>query len=310
MEQAISFKCDGQQIIGILHRPDGPSGERPNLGLVLAHSGSRGRLGNTFHYPFMARQLARLGYPVLRCDPPGLGDSSGTIATGPTRSFYREIQEGRFVGDTLAAIKELRRLTSPRHVVLIGICGGAITALEAAALAEGVSGAALLSIPVTLDFARTEAPGVIPPEYARKYLRSLYASKIFSPRAWLRLVTLRSDVSLIRSYVAAILRGLMPAPAQPGARKTGASRFNPRFLESLQKMMQGKRRVVFIFGEDDRFRWDFEREFYDIYWHTDAAHAKYCSIHKIPHCNHMLTMREWQQQAVQLIADWLPSVVR
>lgn len=304
-ERAVSFPYRGEQVFGILHEPERATATKPPLGFVLPHSGSRGRLGCTFHYTFFARELARQGYPVLRFDPPGLGDSSGVIETGPTHDLYGSIQSGRYVGDTLVAIDELRRLATPRRVVLLGICGGAITALAAAAAADDVAGAAVMSIPVMLNHAQQNITDRIPADYARKHLVSLYARKLLSPRAWWRLATRQSDLAAIKPYLAAALRrarGLPPAAASTGTRT------NPHFFASARALVERKRRALVVFGEDDRFRFEFDREFYQVHWRGNPTYDALWELRHIKHCNHMLTMREWQQQALQLVLQWLPRV--
>lgn len=310
MERAISFPYKGERLFGILHEPESGAG-RPSLGFVFPHSGARGRLGCTFHYPFFARALARQGYPVLRWDPPGLGDSGGTIETGPTKELYGSIQSGRYVGDTLVAIEELRRLASPQRIVLFGVCGGAITALESAAIADEVAGAAILSIPVMLDSADQNVTERIPPEFARKHLMALYARKLLSPRAWWRLLTMKSEMDVIKPYLSAALRSTRRAPETTTPAAAGPAegvRSNPHFFEAARAVIKRKRRAIIIFGEDDRFRWEFERDFMNVEWRQNPAYSALWELHLLKDCNHMLTMREWQEQAMQLVLQWLPRV--
>ena len=306
MERAISFPYKGERLFGILHEPESGA-TRPSLGFVFPHSGARGRLGCTFHYPFFARALARQGYPVLRWDPPGLGDSAGAIETGPTKDLYRSIQSGRYVGDTLVAIEELRRLASPQRIVLFGVCGGAITALESAAVADDVAGAAILSIPVMLDSAEQNLTERLPPEYARKHLMALYARKLLSPRAWWRFVTRQSDMDVIKPYFNAALRSTRRPQEATSAAPAGVQS-NPHFFEAARAVIKRKRRAIVIFGEGDRFRWEFEREFRNVDWRQNPAYDALWELHLLKDCNHMLTMREWQEQAMQLVLQWLPRV--
>lgn len=306
MERAVSFEYEGKQLFGILHEPEGEP--RPSLGFVFPHSGSRGRLGNTFHYPYFARALAKQGYPVLRFDPPGLGDSGGTIETGPTYDLYNSIQSGCYVGDTVAAIDELRRLSSPKKVVLLGVCGGAITALQTAAVAD-VAGTAIMSVPVMLDSSQQKQSDTIPTEYARKYLFALYARKLLSPRAWWRFMRGKSQMSVIVPYLSAALRRTRTTPTVTAT--TASERdvqANPRFFEAARALMQRDRKTLAIFGDDDPFWWHFEREFYKVHCGPDSAYHRLWEIHLLKDCNHMLTMREWKEKAMELVLQWLPRL--
>ena len=272
-EEAVSFRHDGDLLFGILHAPEGAA--PPALGFVFPHSGSRGRLGNTFHYRFFARELARRGYPVLRFDPPGLGDSEGVIETAFTQDFYGSIQHGRYVGDTLAAVAELRRRAHPKRIVLLGVCGGAFTALASAAASGTVDGAVLLSLPVMLDSSRTEQVKRIPAEHARKRL-AIYRDKLLSPKAWWRFITSQSDTQAIKTYVRALLPSLIASRFQkPTATDDGAAKLtaNPLFFEAARTLARRARRVLLIYGREDHFYSEFEREFLDVHWAREPAYA-------------------------------------
>ncbi|MFH1132618.1 MAG: alpha/beta fold hydrolase [Pseudomonadota bacterium] len=310
MEKPISFQVKDATLFGILHLPEAEPTERPELGLVFVHSGSRGRLGNTFHYPFFARHLAKLGYPVLRFDPAGIGDSTGEPDRCPMNDFYGKIQVGKFVDETLVAIEEFHRLVNPKRIVLFGICGGAITALLTGPRSQLVDALVLLSIPVLLDSSQQSQIDRIPKEFARKYLISLYARKLLSLKAWKRLLLFQSETGAIWTYLKAAIKG-------PGAKAKSSvdsenqnMRFNKYFLEALDSTMERSNPALFLFGEEDEFRWEFEREFYNVYWEKNPAYKRLCDIHFFPFCNHMFTLREWQQQALKVTELWLEKLAK
>lgn len=308
IERPLLFRSGQAQLCGMLHLPARTGERQPEIGLVFAQSGARGRLGNTFHYPYFARRLAALGYPCLRFDPAGLGDSTGEIQTGNMHDFYGQIGGGRFVGDTLSAIDELLRHVSPKRIVLFGVCGGAITALMAAPRSVRVDGVILLSLPVMLDSAQQGQLGRIPGDYARGYLFRLYANKLVSPKAWKRLITRKSDTAQIWSWVkASFFTRAHKAKGGAGSGERDPA-FNDNFLESLDALVARQGKLLVLFGQDDKFRYEWERDFYDKYWTNNPRYEECSTIHYIAQCNHMFTLREWQASAMDLATSWLQSL--
>lgn len=333
MEEVFEFNSGEQQLVGILNPGEGPAGGKgPEVGVVFANAGARGRLGSTFQYPYYARQLAKQGIPSLRFDPHGIGDSEGLIETREMEGFYGVLQGGLFVDDLLVAIEEFRKRVKPRRIVLWGVCGGAITSLIAAAKTELVDGVVLLSVPVLLDSAEEGEGEVIPAGYAREYLIAAYGKKIFSLEAWTRLLRGESELDTIWSYSVAIAKGgldkvragldprtladqlkrrLRRMRAKQRKVTHDAERhpmFNERFLESLDRMMAGRHPVLFVFGEGDAIRWHFEEHFQQPFWQDDPAYAELCDVHYLAGCNHLFTLREWQDQALEIAKPWLSGL--
>jgi len=97
---------DGFRLFGILHQPDRP--REPGLGILLLSPGVKMRVAPHRLYNKMAAGLAALGYPVLRFDFHGLGDSEGDASETNLADLYRATQQGRYVPDTLCAISSVR----------------------------------------------------------------------------------------------------------------------------------------------------------------------------------------------------------
>lgn len=328
MEEVFEFRSGEHQLTGILNVPAGAS-SGADVAVLFANAGARGRLGSTFQYPYYARQLAELGIPSLRFDPHGIGDSEGLLETREMLAFYGVLQQGLFVEDLLVAIEEFRRRVRPRRLVLCGVCGGAITSLIAAGKADVVDGVILLSVPVLLDSAAEDEAEVIPAGYAREYLIAAYGKKIFSLDAWSRLLSGKSELDTIARYSAAILKGgierarglLDPRQLADQLRRRmrtmragrhkvthEAERhpmFNERFLESLDALMGRRAPVLLVFGEGDAIRWHFEEHFQKPFWQDDPAYAELCEVHYLAGCNHLFTLKEWQDRALDLARPWL-----
>jgi dipeptidyl aminopeptidase/acylaminoacyl peptidase len=117
MEIPVVFECRGQQIIGMLHLPEG-HGRFPTALLLHGFTGTKVEAHRMFVK--LSRALADHGIASLRFDYRGSGDSAGEFEDMTIRSE---------VADSLEAIKFLarhKRLNS-RRLALIGLSmGGAV----------------------------------------------------------------------------------------------------------------------------------------------------------------------------------------
>src|SRR2546425_3695217 len=105
METPIVFDCRGQQIVGMLHLPEG-KGRFPAALLLHGFTGTKTEAHRMFVK--LARALADHGIASLRFDYRGSGDSAGTFEDMTIRSE---------VADSIEAIRFLarhRRLNSRR----------------------------------------------------------------------------------------------------------------------------------------------------------------------------------------------------
>ena len=117
-EQAVTFGCAGETLIGILALPESLE-QRSATGIVVVVGGPQYRAGSHRQFTLLARAVAAAGYPVLRFDYRGMGDS-----TGAHRDF-ESVNE-----DMDAAIGAmLQYQQSVTRVILWGLCDGASAAL-------------------------------------------------------------------------------------------------------------------------------------------------------------------------------------
>jgi exosortase A-associated hydrolase 1 len=114
-DEVLNFACEGAPLLGILSLP----AESAPLAVLVIVGGPQYRVGAHRQFVLLARQLAAAGYPVLRFDHRGVGDSTakhpGFDQTGP---------------DIQAAIHALfERLPGLGGVMLWGLCDAASAAL-------------------------------------------------------------------------------------------------------------------------------------------------------------------------------------
>jgi len=115
LEKPLIFECEGDTLLGILAQPR----RQGSTGVVVVVGGPQYRAGSHRQFVLLGRALAAAGYPSLRFDFRGMGDSGGE-----PRGFEASEQ------DIGAAISALRAASpSVGRVVLWGLCDGASAAL-------------------------------------------------------------------------------------------------------------------------------------------------------------------------------------
>jgi exosortase A-associated hydrolase 1 len=114
-EAVLPLSCEGTPLVGVLAYRDAAA----STGVVIVVGGPQYRAGAHRQFVLLARALAAAGFPALRFDVRGMGDSEGE-----TRSFEA-------LDDDIAAAVDglMHRLPSLSQVVLWGLCDGASAAL-------------------------------------------------------------------------------------------------------------------------------------------------------------------------------------
>jgi hypothetical protein len=129
-EHLLRFGADSH-LFGILARP---AGETSRPAVIMLNAGSIHHVGPHRLYVRLARELAAIGYPSLRLDHEGLGDS---VLRAP--GVENEPYAASAMDDLQSALDVLRAHGHQRFIVL-GLCSGAHTAFHAG---RGFEGAAI-----------------------------------------------------------------------------------------------------------------------------------------------------------------------
>ena len=160
----LTFNCGGAQLAGTLDTAPGTTG------LLLVTGGNEIRSGAFSGQAQLANEVARAGFPVMRFDRRGTGDSEGE-----NRGFRRSRK------DIAAALAAFRAMAPQvERVVAFGNCDAA-----AALMLMGGEGfdALVLSNPWAID--ETESEDTTPPASA---IRARYIEKLRNPREIVRLL--------------------------------------------------------------------------------------------------------------------------
>jgi exosortase A-associated hydrolase 1 len=155
MRRLLSIDCNGAALGASLDEAAG------QVGLLMVTGGTQTRIGSHRMYERLAKRLAKAGFPCLRYDRRGVGDSEG------------EDPDWRGSGPDVAAAAAAFRRECPQVERLIGfgLCDGA-SALAFHGAAAGLGGLILLNPWLVEPQAGTPAPAAVKAHY-RQRLTSL-----------------------------------------------------------------------------------------------------------------------------------------
>ena len=293
----------GLRLFGILHQPAQPVAHAPAL--ILLSPGVKMRVGPQRLYRRMAQQFADAGMTVLRFDFYGLGDSEGVLTETLMRDVYNHIEVGRFIDDTVDAMNWMQQELGCSRFILSGLCGGAITGLLTGSRDERVVG--LLGLGITpLLASQTADPSLYMTRGQLRDIGQTYLSKIANPRAWLRLITFRSDYRLLWRAVLSTRRAAnAPAPPPAEAAPAEADNASPLFPPAFFAMLRTHRPMLLIFGGADRLHFEFEEKFRARHREQLAALPDGYTVHVIENANHVLSSEAWQREMLETSRRWL-----
>jgi hypothetical protein len=294
---------NGQRLVGILEAPVNPPCH--DVAMLLLPPGVKMRLGPEGIYRRLSEEFVRLGFPVLRFDFHGIGDSEGVVAEELLKDFYSHVESGRYVDDTIDALDWMHTNHGVTRFILAGLCGGAMTGLLTGARDKRVIG--LLGLGITTIVSSPIADGA---RYISQgqldRLQHGYIQKLLKPSAWLRFLTFKSDYRVLYR----ILLRLWKRPVQPPTPNAPApsepqDNSNPLFPPAFFQMLASKRPMFFVFGGSDRLGWEFEEKFVARYRDRLAQAPDGYQVHTIEHANHVFTFSEWQREMLEQSRRWL-----
>lgn len=271
-EQAVLFVSDGHCLTGVLHSPAAPG----SLGVLVVVGGPQTRVGSHRQFVLLARSLADQGWPVLRFDYRGMGDSTGSnVDFEHSGSDIRAAIDG-----FMAASPGLER------IVIWGLCDAASAACLYAPSDDRVAGLVMLN------------PWVRTPEgEARTLLRHYYLKRLTSRAFWKKLlsggVAIGGAMSDLGGQVKSVTAASGPTDSRP---------LPERMRDGLERF--GGRRLVILSGRDlvaDEFR---DCVSGDAVWGRLIA-SELTDQRQIDEANHTFARAEWRSQVADWTAEWL-----
>ena len=263
------------RMVGILSLPAAP-GPR---GVLIVTGGPQYRVGSHRQFVLLARALAAHGWPVLRFDLRGMGDSEGSArdyrAAGP---------------DIAGALTQFfDAVPTLREVALWGLCDGAT-----AAACHAPRDARVYALILLNPWVRSSAG------LARATLRHYYLPRLLQGAFWRKLASggVRMGASLASlRQVAAATQGQTQATQEDDGPA-------PALLRALTQF-QGK--VLLILSGDDLGAREWQALLHgDGAWRAVAARAQWTQV-QVDGANHTFASAAWRGEVEQLCARWLQS---
>jgi len=269
--------------MGILHTPGDHECVTQRVGIILLNSGIRQRVGPYRQYVKLARRLCQAGFYALRFDFPGIGDSEGDVQ-GISKSQRQFLDQN---DSTTNAIDFLKAETGINRVGLLGLCGGAYSALRAGAADHRVDFLLLLSLPVEDlgDFSERAVSRAVMRQYLRKTLQW---------RSWLNFILLRSN-----------FRSMSRAIVQLSSYHRRGSLIDESLWQAFEGFTGSGKPVLFIFGGGDPLYRAFVVGFGRRLPSLDRIRKQHYEVHVVERSDHVFSQVRWQEKAFDKSIAWL-----
>ena len=278
-EIALRFECRGASLYGILAQPTDCA---EAIGVVIVVGGPQYRVGSHRQFVLLSRALAAAGFPCLRFDYRGMGDSDGEPIT------FEAAQP-----DIEAAVATMRqRIPALAGVVLVGLCDGA-TASAFASRASGAAGLALIN-----PWVRSEA------DNAEATLRHYYKGRVASAGFWRKLVRGRIDV---RASAAGLWRSAVQVVLLRIRRSEPDTSLAARMARSLSSNPCST--LVVLSGRDQTAA-EFRLAANRAGALRQALERVSARLVEVADADHTFSRAKWRDELATIIIDWLRALCR
>lgn len=272
------------RFVGVLTRPAGESSEPAEVAVVITNAGIIHRVGPHRLHVRLGRTFAEHGYPTLRYDLPGIGDSEG--AGG------EQVMQMKLAG-TRAALDRLQRMGVARRFVIMGICSGGDHALVSSVMDPRVAGAVIID-PTTIFATRRH-------RLNRVVQRG---SRIFVPRVLWRLVTGR--YGLLKRMAGPQEPPMYGLPRAPAADDVAA---HTQAAQALGTLAERGTRMLMIMTGHTREVFSYRGQILDAFPEVDGLRS-ILTVEHFPTAGHTFGSERDRGRLASTVLGWLPSIPR
>jgi uncharacterized protein len=281
-EQAITFNCAHEALVGILTEPEAAI---CSVAVIVIVGGPQYRVGSHRQFVLLSRALAAGGYPVLRFDYRGMGDSSGALQD------FSEVTK-----DIGAAIDVMqRKVPSIVHVALWGLCDAASASLLYCHDSKDprVCGLCLLN-----PWVRSEVA------LARTHVKHYYAQRLRQREFWLKLLS--GKVAL--SATCSLWKNLALALRSSGRVESNSTPQYQRRMAEAWKEFNGEI-LLLLSGKDYTAKEFLEFAGIDSAWNGLLERPNVIR-RDLADADHTFAQAAMRKQVEGLTMDWLAHQIR
>jgi exosortase A-associated hydrolase 1 len=275
-EQPLFFECGGEQLLGIVHQPDGAP---LPVGLLLVVGGPQYRIGSHRQFVLLARAMAAAGVPVLRFDYRGMGDSSGAA-----RDFEAIADDIRAAADSFFA-----RQPGLERIVLWGLCDAATANAFYALGDRRVLGQVALN-----PWVRTSAGE------AQAFIQHYYLARLLSRTFWRKVLALKFEP---QAAARDFLDKLRQSRRRPQSPSVPDQRPLPQRLREAQLAFTGPTLLI-LSGQDLTAREYEDRVAESPAWRRWLDDPR-VELRRLEAADHTFSRAAWRDQVAAWTRDWI-----
>jgi len=305
----------GNLLYGIAHIPDAEK-KLGKIAVNLLNPGIKYRVAPNRLNVKIARALCSLGYLVFRFDPEGIGDSEGDLPDNIlVPDIFETIQKGHLVQSIIEINRYIIENYEIQRLILIGNCGGAITALMVSSQDPSVYKLCLIDTPINLRTSRMSfADKVVEGGNRSEILFKTYIKKLYSFEAWKRLFLKQSDFKAIRKLLGFRLKKLTlkdkceTKTCNEIQSLCDKGILNEYFFSCFDHTMNEEIPILFILAGNDSGTEFFLTYFQNSYLQETVSQEKrekLVDIFTIENANHVYSQIEWQKALINKICYWI-----
>jgi exosortase A-associated hydrolase 1 len=286
------FQCKSNNLLGIVHHAN----TTPTLGVLIIVGGPQYRAGSHRQFVLLARFLADNGFPVMRFDYQGMGDSEGPPQT------FSTIDE-----DIASAIENFYELCPEiSGVVIWGLCDAASAALFYSYQDDRVKGLVILN------------PWVYSEQGAAKtHIKHYYLQRLMSPDFWRKILKLQFNYTQSLSSLIGTLKKILKksdSPKEISNNNNRHSSFDPTVSKQnlpayMRQCLQSFKFPVLLIlsGNDltaDEFR-DLIKS--DTKW-AELLNESRVTTKSLKESDHTFSNATWKKQVSNWTLDWIKQL--
>lgn len=277
LDEAFVFDCDGESLLAVASVPEVPA----VTGVLIVVGGPQYRAGSHRQFLLLARSLAAEGYPAMRFDYRGMGDSTGEL-----RNFEQ-------VGDDIEAAIDAFVVRYPhiRRVVLWGLCDAASASLMYRYQRgdDRVAGFCLLN-----PWVRSEVT------LARTQIKHYYGKRLLELAFWTKLLSGQLGIAgALKGFIENLLSSRKKGD-------TSAQGLMPGFQDQMTSALAAEQSPVLLILSGDDYT---AKEFGE---YASASHSLSSALARpnvtqlqVPGANHTFASAAWRQIVEKETVAWL-----